>query len=37
MALKAVLAKAEFDALPEALRALYGEKNGSYTLAVDIP
>jgi hypothetical protein len=35
-ALKAVLTKAEVDALPEALRGLYAEKNGKFVLDAEI-
>jgi hypothetical protein len=35
MALKAAVTKAEYDALPEAVRALYKEQGGKFTLEVD--
>ncbi len=35
MALKATVSKAEYDALPEAVRKEYAEKDGSFALAVD--
>lgn len=36
MALKAVLTKAEFDALPEAIRAHYAEADGKFVLDTDV-